>query len=160
MNLGGQHRTDINFSKHKNFKFLKKVKLKCLKKSKRPYYHHHGGQKDFTRSIMHRAVNQLSAGKLSNRRSYISSSGRKLKGIHISKLNFKFESFLKLYVWFKKSVYNTIWFLEPSKSKAQLFNLLPIKLLMIILALIASNQIRDNYCTTGKYEVNFLEYKK
>ena len=85
MNLGGQHRTDINFSKHKNLKFLKKVKLKCTKKSKRPYYRHHGAQKDFTRSIMHRAVNQLSAGKLSNRRSYISSSARKLKGIDISR---------------------------------------------------------------------------
>ena len=87
MNLSGQHRTDINFSKHKNLKFLKKVKLKCLKKSKRPYYRHHGAQKDFTRSIMHRAVNQLSAVKLSNRRSYISSSGRKLKGINVSRLN-------------------------------------------------------------------------
>ena len=87
MNLSGQHRTDINFSKHKNLKFLKKVKLKCLKKSKRPYYRHHGAQKDFTRSIMHRAVNQLSAVKLSNRRSYISSSGRKLKGIDMSRLN-------------------------------------------------------------------------
>ena len=84
MHLGGEEIRQNYIPKYKKAKFVRKVKLKCVKLKKRPHYLNRRSQKHFNRLNSRRLGSQMFLEHHTNHQSHISTNnGRKIKGTHI-----------------------------------------------------------------------------